>query len=303
MLEKVTPEVSSKDVNSPGSLWNHNRPGGSPPKHPSDGLEEDSRWIFVPADFLAKMTQDCRDELKAGGKESQVWVSEGDVLLAWWAKAVYSTNSPETRRPPLAVSIPLNIRDRLPALANRTYLHNAIHMSTHVFPTSESLAQIPLSQLALTFRRTIMLATTEEIARSLMYKTQTYYSTDDHSVLATHFPPTSEKFVLSNWLGMNWASEGWLNFRPALMDRLDTSQSFQTRRRGRGRGEIRERRTAEKTGSGKIIWADVSGASRVVTKTNGMAVRKDDNGVWVRYNLVKWRWKAGVLAEMVERQT
>ncbi|KAJ7501414.1 hypothetical protein B0H11DRAFT_2373677 [Mycena galericulata] len=191
---------------------------------------------------------------------------------------VYSTKHPKAQLPPLAVCVPLNLRDRLPALANPIYLHNAIHMSTHIFPSSASLAQITRPQLALTFRRTVLLATTQEITQTLMHKTQLYYSTVNRSTVATHFPPGAEEFVLCNWLDMTWASEDWLDFQPAVMDKIDMSQSFQSRRgmgRGRGRRDAtREKRTPEKTGSGKILWANVDVASRAVQKPKGIATNR-----------------------------
>lgn len=91
ILEKVEPEVAGDDDRPPaaGSLWTHylsKRPAPtSSNEHPSEELEEDSRWIFMPAELLAQMTQECGDELNAAGKEGDE-VSEGDVLLAWWAK-------------------------------------------------------------------------------------------------------------------------------------------------------------------------------------------------------------------------
>jgi len=69
-----------------------------------------------------------------------------------------------------------------------------------------------------------------------------------------------------------------------------------------GRGGIREKRAPDKIGTGKILWADVSGVSRATVKTNGMAVRKDESGIWVRFSLAKWRWKTGVLANMAEKE-
>ncbi|KAJ7487625.1 hypothetical protein B0H11DRAFT_1102798 [Mycena galericulata] len=310
ILEKVSAEVAGQDDGLPGSLWAHHIPGVPATTSYSNDLsseevQEESRWIFMPAEFLARMTQECRDELKLC-TEYDVEVSEWDVLVAWWAKAVYSTKHPKAQLPPLAVCVPLNLRDRLPALANPIYLHNAIHMSTHIFPSSASLAQITRPQLALTFRRTVLLATTQEITQTLMHKTQLYYSTVNRSTVATHFPPGAEEFVLCNWLDMTWASEDWLDFQPAVMDKIDMSQSFQSRRgmgRGRGRRDAtREKRTPEKIGSGKILWANVDVASRAVQKPKGIAVRKDENGIWIRFTLANWRWKIGALADMAERK-
>jgi hypothetical protein len=146
-------------------------------------------------------------------------------------------------------------------------------------------------------------ATSLEIAHTLAYKTQIYYhSTDGHSTFATHVQPGSENFVLSNWLDMDWALEDCIDFRPALMDRINLSQSFATKRVGKG-GARPTRTAAEKIGSGKIMWTDVTATSGATTKTSGIVVRKDEEGVWVTFSLAKWRWTKGLLAGMSEANT
>ncbi|KAJ6575154.1 hypothetical protein B0H19DRAFT_629940 [Mycena capillaripes] len=97
ILEKIVPEISSDEA--PRSLWKHNLPS----QLDASFDEEDTRWLFMPAETLAKLTQGCRDELALG--TDQVQVSEGDVLLAWWAKVqtlfqkAYSTEGEFFHRP------------------------------------------------------------------------------------------------------------------------------------------------------------------------------------------------------------
>ncbi|KAJ7038154.1 hypothetical protein C8F04DRAFT_370422 [Mycena alexandri] len=123
ILENIAPEVVSDGT--PGSLSIHRAP--SEPLTDSRN-ESCARGLFMPAEVLVKMTEECRTELTAEADE--VGVDEEDVLLAWLVKRLYSTDLPDR---PLAVSIPVNLRDKLPALANRVYLHNAIHMTTRLF--------------------------------------------------------------------------------------------------------------------------------------------------------------------------
>ncbi|KAF7347800.1 hypothetical protein MVEN_01537500 [Mycena venus] len=235
MLEKIEPEVASHEALD--TLWTHHSLNEIPADAPSPSDEREvAKWMFMPTETLARLTRESQDELAADGYD--VLVGEADVLLAWWTKTIYSTNSPDVQNSLLAVSIPLDLRSRLPAFANQTYLHNAIHMATHVLPSSSSVAEISLSQLALALRTTIRLATSEEITRALAYKTQTYYSTKDHSTVATLSPPGSEEFMLSNWLDMNWILEDSIDFRPALMgqDRSFTIVCDQRKGERAGRG-------------------------------------------------------------------
>lgn len=96
-LEKVKLDEANKEENTddkvPGSLWEHdlsNQTTANLSSHKDEAqtVREEARWLFVPDEYLDKMTQECRDYLKSATKEgNKQWVSEGDVLLAWWAKA------------------------------------------------------------------------------------------------------------------------------------------------------------------------------------------------------------------------
>ncbi|KAJ6519857.1 hypothetical protein C8R45DRAFT_953006 [Mycena sanguinolenta] len=255
---------------------------------PADTFTEEDceiipRWLFMPTETLANLTRACRDQL---GSESDK-INQTDVLLAWWAKVVYSTNLCGIQYPPLQVSIHLHLRTQLSASTHKAHLHNAVHMATHTFSSSSSLAEMPLPQLALTFGKTILSVTSQEVTHGLAH------STNDHSVVA---PPSSEEFVLNT----DCALEDCIDFRPALMDRIDASQSFASGRvTGRRRGSARlNRAPPEKIGSGETIWVDVTAQSSHVAKATGVVVRKDEKGVWVKFSLIKWRWSKGLLGEM-----
>ncbi|KAF7339440.1 hypothetical protein MSAN_02158200 [Mycena sanguinolenta] len=76
ILEKLQPEIASQ-------IRNHFHPTQLPADTSADEERENiPRWLFMPAETLAKLTRECKAEL---GSESDK-VNETDVLLAWWAK-------------------------------------------------------------------------------------------------------------------------------------------------------------------------------------------------------------------------
>ncbi|KAK7064200.1 hypothetical protein R3P38DRAFT_3165215 [Favolaschia claudopus] len=275
ILEKI--EWTSEE--RPRSLWKHQITGQSQ----TDALdvaqeqsEEGATWLFIPVETLTS----SRRVLEL---ESEEKIDDMDILFAWWLKETYVKSVPQAQHAPVAVSVPLNLRGRLDLLAEGIYHHNAFHMATHVFPSPASLAENSLAQLVLTLRRSILSVDAQEIAHALAYKTQNYNAASGYLNVA-HFPPGSENVTFWN---MDWLCDGFIDFRPALLDRIDSSQSFAARRvagRGRARKGGSHVVPPVKTGSGKVIWAHALSAGP--DNNDMVVVKRDEHGIWVSFKLM-----------------
>ncbi|RSH83804.1 hypothetical protein EHS25_005419 [Saitozyma podzolica] len=298
------------------------------------------------------------------------WVSEGDVLLAWWLKTVYSTSEassssnttsctdhigipkpspisdtdsntdldtyaktdntlsnshtdsgptshpvvppvPPVPRVPLAVHIPMDLRNRLSSLP-QPYLHNALHSASLIFPSSATIADLSLTDLALLSRQAIRSATSARMREALAYKNYITRRYPGGEKTVAGWPQHAERCTLSNWLKMDWAGE-WMDFGPAMIrqETQDQDQGPTTPPIPRSIPQPEPRTQAQPQAPhghthprsslrpGTILWADVSGRTTAGgNRASGVVCRKDKGGVWMWYTLPDWRWESGELGQL-----
>lgn len=127
---------------------------------------EEGRIVCIPAGFVQQLRQSTIEELRSGvasageeakDKEKQCWVSEGDVLVAWWTRyaTLHLRNKPNKT---ICVSNAYNLRrilsgNLLPA--GHTYLSNAV-LGLFMLPKVRDIFGRPLSWLAAQMRRSIV---------------------------------------------------------------------------------------------------------------------------------------------------
>lgn len=122
--------------------------------------KHENRMVCIPASWLTDLREQCLKELSEGGEgydgTKEDWVSEGDVLCAWWTRVSISHMNPNS-----STMINLNnaysLRDPLKSdllPSDRPYLSNAIGFVNVLMPANEIL-QKPISYTAAYIRRCI----------------------------------------------------------------------------------------------------------------------------------------------------
>lgn len=132
--------------------------------------------LCVPGPFWRELREkaiaelnDSRAENGQEEKGGETWVSEGDVLLAWFTRLALSHYPPATRT---AVNIQqvVNLRDRLPCLfpddPGRPFLGNALTFMIQLMPVSDVLSS-SVGKVAGKVRRALRTQTTPEQCEAL----------------------------------------------------------------------------------------------------------------------------------------
>ncbi|KAF5845871.1 hypothetical protein GGP41_008359 [Bipolaris sorokiniana] len=130
--------------------------------------KSEPRILQIPDRFLQKLKQEAVADLSKERKGGDaVFVSNGDVLLAWWARTVVSSQNLAVSRP-VAIGTALNLRKALEKdLPSGTFVGNAVS-TAFAFLTAHELATIPLGSIALRIRRAIQQQrTTEQVKAQL----------------------------------------------------------------------------------------------------------------------------------------
>ncbi|EMD87158.1 hypothetical protein COCC4DRAFT_155047 [Bipolaris maydis ATCC 48331] len=130
--------------------------------------KSEPRILQIPDRFLQKLRQEALTDLNKGYTgEDAIFVSNGDVLLAWWARTVLSSQNLAVSRP-VAIGTALNLRKALKKdLPSGTFIGNAVS-TVFAFLTAHELATIPLGSIALRIRRAIeQQRTTEQVKAQL----------------------------------------------------------------------------------------------------------------------------------------
>lgn len=119
------------------------------------------RMVCIPRDFWETMVTDVRDELRqeavARGEEQAPFVTEGDVLVAWWTRVCCCHLGPDsttTVAAQNAMSLRKVLGNDLLSPPDRPFISMALGFPTVLLPAGEILSK-PLSWLALQFREAI----------------------------------------------------------------------------------------------------------------------------------------------------
>ncbi|EUC29005.1 hypothetical protein COCCADRAFT_40559 [Bipolaris zeicola 26-R-13] len=130
--------------------------------------KSEPRILQIPDRFLQEMRREALADLRKECKgEDAVFVTNGDVLLAWWARTVLSSQNLAGSRP-VTIGTALNLRKTLEKeLPRGTFIGNAVS-TAFAFLTAHELATIPLGSIALRIRRAIQQQrTTEQVKAQL----------------------------------------------------------------------------------------------------------------------------------------
>ncbi|KAH8176624.1 family regulatory protein [Sarocladium implicatum] len=165
------------------------------------------RMVCLPAVFWQKMVADVRDDLKRGAEHSEApFVTEGDVITAWWTR-VCCSHMDKTSSTTVAAQNAMSLRrvlknDLLPDY--RPFISLALGFPTVLLPAKDVLTK-PLSWLALQFRHAI----NDQGTRAQV---------ESYAALQREFSATMRMPVFFGDTGMynlffsNWQQAGLFNF-------------------------------------------------------------------------------------------
>lgn len=117
------------------------------PKH-------EHRLVCIPGSILTEMREAAMQELSAGDDGN--FVSESDVLLAWWVQCIVQSMRPSGKTPVTLLNN-FNIRPCFPELFPRdtAYVGNA-WLTSHTILTADEVLERPVSYLASKLRHSLL---------------------------------------------------------------------------------------------------------------------------------------------------
>ncbi|GFF30109.1 hypothetical protein IFM61606_10477 [Aspergillus udagawae] len=151
---------SHREISGPGFLYLGLRYALEKLRFP----KEESRIVCVPHTFVKQLHTQAQKDLEASPDPHKPhFVSESDVLLAWWVRTVYTVLKP---RPSQTIQL-INLFDLRPILrdsylpSTMSYFGNAF-VPAHSFMTAHRLREEPLFHLAARIRETLIKERTKE---------------------------------------------------------------------------------------------------------------------------------------------
>lgn len=159
--------------------------------------ESDGRFIFLPGAYMAELRRDAVahiEQVYAGSGTPPPQISEGDLLMAWWAKRVAAALAPKNPNTPIAISNAVDIRDFVPGISppGAMYMGNALDSCITMVPARELVAE-PLGATALRTRNDILRLRTKEQIQAKMAL--------DLAAKGTQFigPADQIQLLITNW--------------------------------------------------------------------------------------------------------
>lgn len=117
---------------------------------------EETRVICLPSSYVDSMRRNAIDSLCAGTNGEKTFLSEGDVICAWWARRGIAHLAPDSDRTVLLANAfnlrPVLATDLLPS--NTVYLANAVS-GVSAFLAAKDIFDRPLWSVASTVRSSI----------------------------------------------------------------------------------------------------------------------------------------------------
>ncbi|KAL8780691.1 MAG: hypothetical protein Q9194_000794 [Teloschistes cf. exilis] len=167
--------------------------------------------MFLPAKFVSQLRQMAQDQLRQTGIEKPPFLSDGDIITAYFSRLVMLSRS--RKRPAIIMNV-FDVRGRLrdTFTSGAAYLQNLILPASFTVPALEKSA-MSFGQIALGLRKAVEEQTTDAQARSLMKLMKA-------SVAATGSMPifgSSDSMIIAC---TNWSKAGLrdaANFGPAVI--------------------------------------------------------------------------------------
>lgn len=128
------------------------------------------RMICCPGSWVETLRQQAIADAIAGGHgEEDLFLSHGDVLLAWWSKVLVASQNLSSSQPITIMNV-MNVRglfpDHLPETSEAAYTGNAA-ISASTFTTGRELTSTSVGKLALRLRQDLQKQRTPDQARHL----------------------------------------------------------------------------------------------------------------------------------------
>ncbi|EFQ96993.1 LysR family regulatory protein [Nannizzia gypsea CBS 118893] len=236
---------------------------------------EEDRVIFLPARYLQQMREEATEELTLknhGDSSNPPFISEGDVLFAWWTKIVLQAESPSPSRT-------INMRNtyccrsilaelgHMPS-ATSALVTNAV-FATLTFLSVRQVLEEPLSFTASEVRKSLIQQRTPEQLRALDAIQRNTLDNAHHPALFGN--PNMYMIMISNWV-------------KAKLFQVDFSAAVQ--REGMSLDE-----RSNQLGMPSCIQG--TGTKGYATRNTGVVIGKDAAGNWwLLYTLRKQSWPA-----------
>lgn len=180
---------------------------------------EERRMICLPAEYLDSLMQEARSHLPSlDDSGSKPFISDGDVICAWWTRKAIQHMSPTSNRT-IAIMNIFDLRSRLyDIFEGRAYIMNAI-LPTYTLLSASDILQQPLGLVALQIRHTLVKQTTDNQITALA-------SVFRKSIESTRTPPLFGDY--SNYLVTftNWTKGKFfeINFSDAVLQQGDSTE-------------------------------------------------------------------------------
>ncbi|KAI1086387.1 hypothetical protein F5B19DRAFT_498395 [Rostrohypoxylon terebratum] len=160
--------------------------------------KKSGRTMFVPAIFMQHLKDKARSELKDLGADNQVpFISEGDILTAWWAQQLARAQlKPSNRQVALYNVFGLRGRlgeDLLPP--DRVYVGNSFCMIP-AFMTARDILMKPLGFVAAAIRKAYMDLSARDQVEALLGLSR---KAQDKGTFASFGDPWMHMIICSNW--------------------------------------------------------------------------------------------------------
>lgn len=132
---------------------------------------EATRMICCPGPWVEHLRQQAIADVRAvGNEDANLFLSHGDVLLAWWVKVAVAAQGFSSRQPVNIMNV-TNLRglfpEELPETEKAAYIGNAA-FSTYTLTTSGEVASIGVGELALRLRQDLQKQRSQEQSRHLI---------------------------------------------------------------------------------------------------------------------------------------
>lgn len=129
---------------------------------------ETGRMVCFPGPWVDKLREEAMaDALTSRQDDKNIFLSHGDILLAWWAKVFIASQNLSPSQP-ITIMNTTNLRglfpDHLPDNEKTAYTTNAT-MQTYTFVSCSELARLSVGEIALRLRQDLQKQRTPEQAR------------------------------------------------------------------------------------------------------------------------------------------
>lgn len=159
---------------------------------------EETRVICLPSSYVTTMRRNAIDDLSAGTDGEKTFLSEGDVLCAWWARHWIAHVAPDSDRTVLLANAfnlrPILAKDLLPS--EKVYLANAVSGVSALLPAKDIFSR-PLWSVASAVRLSIDELGTRQQLEALEAMQKVSVSTTGY--LRLFGSPSMHMIQYSNW--------------------------------------------------------------------------------------------------------